>query len=208
METLEKTKVTAKVKAEHLDALIKAVDLFRHKKDDLKMLNSFCVEIENNYLNLVATDRYKLAIGKIQLNDITGTLESPILVDAQALLFVTSIKKTKNSTLDIEIDDQGIVVKSAQTGAIVIPSQEYNFPKYKNLLPTEFEPTQEIDWNPQFLSDIGKAFHTIQKTLDPKNKISYIKTKFVGKLKPAHFQTNLEKELSLEAMLMPVRVRD
>ena len=201
-------KIQGKVNAEHLDALIKAVDLFRHKKDDLKMLNSFCVEIENNYLNLVATDRYKLAIGKILVENITGTLESPILVDAQALLFVTSTKKAKNSTLDIEIDEKGIVVKGAQTGAIVIPSQEYNFPKYKNLLPTQFEPTEEIDWNPQFLSDIGKAFHTIQKTLDPKNKTSYIKTKFVGKLKPAHFQTNLEKELSLEAMLMPVRVHN
>lgn len=200
--------IKGKVNAEHLDALIKAVDLFRHKKDDLKMLNSFCVEIENNYLNLVATDRYKLAIGKILVENITGTLESPILVDAQALLFVTSTKKAKNSTLDIEIDEKGIVVKGAQTGAIVIPSQEYNFPKYKNLLPTQFEPTQEIDWNPQFLSDIGKAFSLIQKTLDPKNKNTYIKTKFVGKLKPAYFETNPEKELKLEAMLMPVRVRD
>jgi DNA polymerase III sliding clamp (beta) subunit (PCNA family) len=200
--------IKGKVNAEHLDALIKAVNLFRHKKDDLKMLNSFCVEIENNYLNLVATDRYKLAIGKILVENITGTLESPILVDAQALIFVTSTKKTKNSTLDIEIDEKGIVVKGAQTGAIVIPSQEYNFPKYKNLLPTEFEPTEEIDWNPQFLSDIGKAFSLIQKTLDPKNKNTYIKTKFVGKLKPAYFETNPEKELKLEAMLMPVRVRD
>jgi DNA polymerase III sliding clamp (beta) subunit (PCNA family) len=200
--------IKGKVNAEHLDALIKAVDLFRHKKDDLKMLNSFCVEIENNYLNLVATDRYKLAIGKILVENITGTLESPILVDAQALLFVTSTKKAKNSTLDIEIDEKGIVVKGAQTGAIVIPSQEYNFPKYKNLLPTQFEPTEEIDWNPQFLSDIGKAFSLIQKTLDPKNKNTYIKTKFVGKLKPAYFETNPEKELKLEAMLMPVRVRD
>lgn len=200
--------IKGKVNAEHLDALIKAVDLFRHKKDDLKMLNSFCVEIENNYLNLVATDRYKLAIGKILVENITGTLESPILVDAQALLFVTSTKKAKNSTLDIEIDEKGIVVKGAQTGAIVIPSQEYNFPKYKNLLPTQFEPTEEIDWNPQFLSDIGKAFSLIQKTLDPKNKNTYIKTKFVGKLKPAYFETNPEKELKLEAMLMPVRVRN
>jgi DNA polymerase III sliding clamp (beta) subunit (PCNA family) len=200
--------IKGKVNAEHLDALIKAVDLFRHKKDDLKMLNSFCVEIENNYLNLVATDRYKLAIGKILVENITGTLESPILVDAQALIFVTSTKKTKNSTLDIEIDEKGIVVKGAQTGAIVIPSQEYNFPKYKGLLPTEFEPTEEVNWNPQFLSDIGKAFSLIQKTLDPKNKNTYIKTKFVGKLKPAYFETNPEKELKLEAMLMPVRVRD
>jgi DNA polymerase III sliding clamp (beta) subunit (PCNA family) len=200
--------IKGKVNAEHLDALIKAVDLFRHKKDDLKMLNSFCVEIENNYLNLVATDRYKLAIGKILVENITGTLESPILVDAQALIFVTSTKKTKNSTLDIEIDEKGIVVRGVNTGAIVIPSQEYNFPKYKGLLPTEFEPTEEVNWNPQFLSDIGKAFALIQKTLDPKNKTSYIKTKFVGKFKPTYFETNPEKELRLEAMLMPVKVAE
>ena len=200
--------IKGKVNAEHLDALIKAVDLFRHKKDDLAMLNSFSVDIENNYLHLVATDRYKLAIGKILVENITGTLENPILVDAQALIFVTSTKKTKNSTLDIEIDEKGIVVRGVNTGTIVVPSQEYNFPKYKGLLPTEFEPTEEVNWNPQFLSDIGKAFSLIQKTLDPKNKTSYIKTKFVGKHKPAHFQTNQEQGLTLEAMLMPVKVHN
>jgi hypothetical protein len=196
------TIVNAKVNSEHLKSLIKSVDEFRHQKDDLRMLNGFFIETEENHLVIVSTDRYRLGIGKVVLESKTGNLEKGVLVDGKSLLAISKIKSQKGDILDLNITEKGIIVTDSGLNVYQVPAIEQDFPKYKSLFPNEYQGTEKIAWNPQYLSEIGKGFAILNKALGTETPM---KVSFNGELKPTIFSMD-EQKLALQVLLMPMKI--
>ena len=143
--------VTGTVGADTFASAISQVAIAAGRDDTLPALTGIRMEISDDMLTLVATDRYRLAVRELPWNPIMTGLSTALLVPARVL---SDTAKALNSSAEVAIALAAEAASGASTDGIIgfegggrrttsrLLSGEY--PKYQSLLPSEFSAVAEI----------------------------------------------------------------
>lgn len=184
---------------------IKAADLARGKDNSLPtMLTTYRLELQENKLQIITTDRYRLSVVSLHLDELqaanlaaSGLFDDGLTLDG-TLSNVAKIK-TKSNTLELTITPQGLSV-TYDGGTINTPAANSDFPKWRELLNNLNKPESTTgNYNPRYLADAAKACEIIAG----KNKTP-LNVTLRGNY-PATLKTSTDG-LDILVMLMPVRV--
>ncbi len=143
--------VTGTVGADTFASAISQVAIAAGRDDTLPALTGIRVEIAEDMLTLVATDRYRLAVRELRWNPISPGLNTNVLVPAK-VLGDTARALTSGAEVAIALASEG-TGGGASDGIIGFEgagrrtttrllSGEY--PKYQTLLPSEFSSVAEL----------------------------------------------------------------
>jgi len=117
------------------------------------VLTGVHIELEKNYLKLVATDGFRLAVAKLPATLVGESASS--LVPARALAEVARIAGDKAIRLvPVTTNQVGIV---GDAGVITTQTIEGAFPDYNKIIPTEFVTTVAVQ-----REDLESALKTVQ----------------------------------------------
>jgi DNA polymerase-3 subunit beta len=143
--------VTGAVGADTFSSAISQVAIAAGRDDTLPALTGIRVEIVDDTLTLVATDRYRLAVRELRWNPVTPGLNTAVLVPAKVL---SDTAKALTSGAEVAIALAAEAASGASTDGIIgfegagrrtttrLLSGEY--PKYQTLLPSEFSAVAEL----------------------------------------------------------------
>jgi DNA polymerase III subunit beta len=142
--------VTGTVGADTFASAISQVAIAAGRDDTLPALTGIRVEIAEDMLTLVATDRYRLAVRELRWNPVSPGLNTNVLVPAK-VLGDTARALTSGAEVSIALAAEG--AGGASDGIIGFEgagrrtttrllSGEY--PKYQTLLPSEFSAVAEL----------------------------------------------------------------
>lgn len=199
--TMKDTAVTIDINTAALINAIQAADLSRGHDKTLPMLTVYRVELQDNTLQFITTDRYRLAVVSLDIADTaaaslaaSGLFNDGLTIDG-ALTAVAKIK-TKAATLAVTFTAQGINV-THDTGTINAGLSDAQFPKWRTLLTVDAQHLSNTgNYTPQYLADAAKAC----KIIGGKTPLQLT----LRGLKPALLHTAADG-ISLEIILMPCR---
>jgi hypothetical protein len=168
------------------------------------MLTAYRVELQDNTLQFITTDRYRLAVVSLDLADTaaaslaaSGLFDNGLTIDG-ATLTATAKIKTKAATLAVTFTAQGLTI-THDTGTISAPAADSEFPKWRTIMQLE-DKTQSTNgnYNPQYLSEAAKACKIIGGKNTPLNIT----------LRGNYPATLIAKGegLAIDVLLMPVRI--
>jgi len=190
-----------------LDDLLSGALIAAGKDKALPLLT--CVELSSHDGQIVAaaTDRYRLFIGKVShaTIDLDNTLkidDFKILILREDLAKIKNLikplvsKRAINPRVTFYMESDKITV-STMDGNVSFLSWQGDFPAYEHLIPTTFEPSDEIGVNPAFLADLAKV-PGIDKSVP-----LIIRTS--GSRKPLLCETRAG-DIIWQLLLMPMRV--
>jgi DNA polymerase III sliding clamp (beta) subunit (PCNA family) len=181
---------------------IQAADLSRGKDNALPMLTTYRVELQDNKLQFITTDRYRLAVVSVDIADTAAASlaasglfnEGGLTIDG-ALTAAAKIK-TKAATLAVSFSAQGLSV-THDTGTINAGISDATYPKWRTLITIDAEHLSSTgNYTPQYLMDAAKAC----KIIGGKTPLQLT----LRGLKPALLHTAGDG-ISLEIILMPCR---
>lgn len=186
---------------------IKAADLARGKDKGLLFLTAYRLELADNKLQFITTDRYRLSVISIQLDELqaadlaaSGIFNTGgLTIDGDTLTSVAKIK-TKQNTLHLTITSSGLTI-THDTGTITAPVSDSEYPKWREIVTKldTHDTSTTGNYNPQYLADAAKACHIIGGKNTPLNitlRGNY----------PATLNTQDGQHLTISVLLMPVRV--
>ena len=196
------TVVTVDINTAALINAINAADLSRGKDNALPMLTTYRVELQDNKLQFITTDRYRLSVVSVDIADTaaaslaaSGLFEDGLTIDGAALTAAAKIK-TKAATLAVSFSAQGLSV-THDTGTINAGISDAQFPKWRTLITIDAEHLSSTGkYTPQYLMDAAKAC----KIIGGKTPLQLT----LRGLKPALLHTAGDG-ISLEIILMPCR---
>lgn len=196
------TVVTVDINTAALINAINAADLSRGKDNALPMLTTYRVELQDNKLQFITTDRYRLSVVSVDIDDTaaaslaaSGLFEDGLTIDGAALTAAAKIK-TKAATLAVSFSAQGLSV-THDTGTINAGISDAQFPKWRTLITIDAEHLSSTgNYTPQYLMDAAKAC----KIIGGKTPLQLT----LRGLKPALLHTAGDG-ISLEIILMPCR---
>lgn len=202
--TKQNTAVTIQLHTAELQDAIKAADTARGKDSSLPLFTAYRVELADNKLQFITTDRYRLAVVSLHLDELqaatlatSGLFDTGLTLDGAAVLAIGKIK-TKQNKLDITITPQGLTA-THDGGTLNAPAIDSNFPKWRELLTNLDKPESTSgNFNPRYLADAAKACEIISGKNTPLNitlRGNY----------PATLQAT-QDGLNAFILLMPVRV--
>ena len=191
-----------------LDDLLSGALIAAGKDKALPLLT--CVELSSHDGQIVAaaTDRYRLFIGKVSHAIIEKDNPVEKIDDFKILILREDIAKIKNLIKPLTgkrainprvtfwLEGDKVTVNTID-GNVSFLSWQGNFPAYEHLIPTTFEPSDEIGVNPAFLGDLAKV-PGIDKTIP-----LIIRTS--GSRKPLLCETRAG-DIQWQLLLMPMRV--
>jgi DNA polymerase III sliding clamp (beta) subunit (PCNA family) len=200
--TMTDTATIVDINAAALINAINAADLSRGKDKTLQLLTVYRVELQDNKLQFITTDRYRLAVVSVDIADTaaanlaaSGLFDNGLTIDGAALAAAGKIK-TKAATLAVTFTAQGLSI-SHDTGTINAPLSGAQFPKWRTLITVDAEHLSSTgNYTPQYLMDAAKACKIIGGTTP-------LQLTLRG-LKPALLHT-AGNGISLEIILMPCR---
>jgi DNA polymerase III sliding clamp (beta) subunit (PCNA family) len=200
--TMTHTAVTVDINSAALTKAIQAADLSRGHDNALPMLTAYRVELQDNTLQFITTDRYRLAVISLDLADTaaaslaaSGLFDNGLTIDGATLTAAAKIK-TKAATLAVTFTAQGLTI-THDTGTITAPAADSQFPKWRTLITIDAEHLSNTgNYTPQYLIDAAKAC----KIIGGKTPLQLT----LRGLKPALLHTAAEG-ISLEIILMPCR---
>lgn len=190
-----------------LHALLKGTMLAVNTDRSLPVLNTVQIEVREPLVRAVATDRYRLVIGDVEI-DTTG---KPMEIGVFKLYLenvkdlVKGLPTKKNSgDVTISLSDDGKYVTFTHSGSAGKFVREYRtadgeYPKYESFIPTEFSGTTEIRFNPSFMADIAK--------LPMKDKNTSASIRFNGSNKPMLATVEGSHGIEWKYLLMPVYLK-
>lgn len=195
---------TIQLHTAELQDAIKAADTARGKDNSLPLFTAYRVELADNKLQFITTDRYRLAVISIHLDELqaatlatSGLFDHGLTLDGAAVLAIGKIK-TKAAALEVTFNTAGLVV-THDTGTITAPAIDSDFPKWRELIANLDKPESTSgNYNPRYLSEAAKACEIIGGKNTPLNitlRGNY----------PATLQATRDG-LDAFIMLMPVRV--
>jgi DNA polymerase III sliding clamp (beta) subunit (PCNA family) len=193
------------INSETLHTLLKGGMVASGKDKYLPVLNSVRVEIREPLVRVVSTDRYRLLIGDVDMPEGTHMEIGNFLItvdQVKDLVKVLPVKKNSGDVL-IELSDDEKYVSFTYDGSDGKWSREYQvltgeFPRYESLIPTVFEGTDEIRFNPVFMADIAK--------LPVKDKNTHVHMRLQNATKPMLGEIEGANGVAWTYMLMPVRI--
>jgi DNA polymerase III sliding clamp (beta) subunit (PCNA family) len=203
--TLSSTAVIVDINAAALINAIQAADLSRGHDKTLPMLTAYRVELADNKLQFITTDRYRLSVISLDLADTAAASlaasglfnDGGLNIDGTTLTAAAKIK-TKAATLAVTFTAQGITI-THDTGTITAPVADSDFPKWRTIMQLE-DKTQSTagNYNPQYLSEAAKACKIIGGKNTPLNIT----------LRGNYPATLIAKGegLAIDVLLMPVRI--
>jgi len=193
------------INSETLHTLLKGGMVASGKDKTLPILNSVRVEVREPLVRVVSTDRYRLVIGDVDMPEGTrmeiGTFNLPL--DSVKDLVKMLPTKRDSGNVVIELSDDEKYVSFTYEGTDGKWNREYQlltgeFPRYELLVPTAFEGTDKISFNPSFMADIAK--------LPTKDKNTPVRMQLQGANKPMLGTLEGASGVAWTYMLMPVRI--
>ena len=197
------TVVTVNINTAALINAIQAADLSRGHDNALPMLTAYRVELQDNTLQFITTDRYRLSVVSVDIADTAAASlaasglfnEGGLTIDGAALTAAAKIK-TKAATLAVSFSAQGLSV-THDTGTINAGISDATYPKWRTLITIDAEHLSSTgNYTPQYLMDAAKAC----KIIGGKTPLQLT----LRGLKPALLHTAGDG-ISLEIILMPCR---
>jgi DNA polymerase III sliding clamp (beta) subunit (PCNA family) len=201
---------TVTLDAAQFSAAIKAADLSRGHDKALPMLTVYRIELADNKLQFITTDRYRLSVISLNLDDTAAATlaasglfnDGGLNIDGDTLTAASKIKTQKGQSLILQLTPQGLdlTVHNTQQHA---PVYDCDYPKWRNILDMQSkEQSTTGNYNPRYLSDAAKACEIIAGK-DAKNTPLNITLR--GNY-PATLTAKADG-LHIELLLMPVSVR-
>lgn len=193
------------INSETLSVLLKGGMVASGKDKTLPILNSVRMEIREPLVRVVSTDRYRLVIGDVDMPEGTsmeiGAFNLP-LDSVKDLVKMLPVKRDSGDVV-IELSDDEKYVSFTYNGSEGKWNREYllltgDFPRYESLIPTVFEGTDKISFNPSFMADIAK--------LPAKEKKTSVHMRLKGANKPMLGTLDGANGVSWTYVLMPVRI--
>jgi len=202
--TMEKTATQFIINAPLLDDLLAGASLAGGKDSSLPTLECISLESRDGSLIAACTDRYRLFIGRVAFDkleikpghDIKVMIHRMDAAKIRALIKPLTGKRVINPRVNVAIDGERVTVSTID-GSVTFLSWGGTFPPYEHLIPTTFEPSDEIGVNPAFLADLAKV-PGIDKTIP-----LIIRTS--GSRKPLLCETRAG-DIIWQLLLMPMRV--
>ena len=192
------------IKAPLFDDLLSGALIAAGKDSSLPVLTCLQLESRDGKLIAAATDRYRLFIGRLAFdtlelkpeNDLKILILRDDVAKIRSLIKPLTGKRVLNPYVQLTIDGERITVSTVD-GSITFLSWGGTFPSYEHLIPTVFEPADEIGVNPVFLADLAKV-PGIDKSVP-----LIIRTS--GSRKPLLCETRAG-DIIWQLLLMPMRV--
>jgi hypothetical protein len=201
------TVVTVITRTAALTNAIQAADLSRGHDKTLPLLSTYRVELHDNKLQFITTDRYRLSVISLDIADTaaanlaaSGLFDDGLTIDGGGMYAIGKIK-TKAATLAVSFSAKGISV-NYEGGTLTAPAVATDFPKWRSILDMQSkDQTTSGNYNPQYLSEAAKACKIIGGK-DAKNTPLNITLR-------GNYPATLTAKgdgLAIELLLMPVRV--
>ena len=201
------TVVTVDIDTAALINAINAADLSRGHDKTLPLLSAYRVELHDNKLQFITTDRYRLSVVSVDIADTaaaslaaSGLFDDGLTVDGGGIYAISKIK-TKANTLAVSFSARGISA-NYEGGTLTAPLSDATFPKWRSILDMQSkDQTTSGNYNPQYLSEAAKACKIIGGK-DAKNTPLNITLR-------GNYPATLTAKgdgLTIELLLMPVRV--
>ncbi|WP_190819813.1 DNA polymerase III subunit beta [Saccharopolyspora pogona] len=119
------------------------------KDDTLPMLTGIRMEINNDKLTMVATDRFRLAMREITWKPGTSMEDTAVLVPAKTLADSAKTLGTGGGKVEISlVSGEGLLGLSGTARRNTTRLLDAEFPKYRQLLPAESAVTADVDVAP------------------------------------------------------------
>lgn len=193
------------INSETLSVLLKGGMVASGKDKTLPILNSVRMEIREPLVRVVSTDRYRLVIGDVDMPEGTSMEIGAFNLPLDSVKDLVKMLPTKRDSGDvvIELSDDEKYVSFTYDGREGKWNKEYllltgDFPRYESLIPTVFEGTDKISFNPSFMADIAK--------LPARDKHTPVRMQLQGANKPMFGTLGGASGVSWSYMLMPVRL--
>jgi DNA polymerase-3 subunit beta len=143
--------VTGTVGADTFASAISQVGIAAGRDDTLPALTAIRVEIADDMLTLVATDRYRLAVRELRWNPVVPGLNTSVLVPAK-VLGDTARALTSGAEVAIALaaeaasgtSSDGIIGFEGTGRRTTTRLLSGEYPKYQTLLPSEFSAVAEL----------------------------------------------------------------
>jgi hypothetical protein len=201
------TVVTTDIDTAALTNAIQAADLSRGHDKTLPLLSTYRVELHDNKLQFITTDRYRLSVISLDIADTaaanlaaSGLFDDGLTIDGGGMYAIGKIK-TKAATLAVSFSARGISA-TYEGGTLTAPAVATDFPKWRSILDMQSkDQTTSGNYNPQYLSEAAKACKIIGGK-DAKNTPLNITLR-------GNYPATLTAKgdgLTIELLLMPVRV--
>jgi DNA polymerase III sliding clamp (beta) subunit (PCNA family) len=200
--TMKDTAVTINIDTAALINAIQAADLSRGHDKTLPMLTVYRVELQDNTLQFITTDRYRLSVVSIDIADTataslaaSGLFNDGLTIDGGGMYAISKVK-TKADTLAVTFTAQGISV-NYDDNTLRAPAVDSQFPQWRSLITVDAQHLSNTgNYTPQYLMDAAKAC----KIIGGKTPLQLT----LRGLKPALLHTAADG-ISLEIILMPCR---
>jgi DNA polymerase-3 subunit beta len=198
------TVVTVDINTAALINAINAADLSRGHDKTLPLLSTYRVELQDNKLQFITTDRYRLSVISLDIADTaaaslaaSGLFDDGLTVDGGGIYAISKIK-TKADTLAVSFSARGISA-NYEGGTLTAPLSDATFPKWRSILDMQSKDQSTTgNYNPQYLSEAAKACKIIGGKNTPLNIT--LRGNYPATL------TAKGDGLTIELLLMPVRV--
>jgi len=198
------TVVTVDIDTAALTNAIQAADLSRGHDKTLPLLSTYRVELHDNKLQFITTDRYRLSVISLDIADTaaanlaaSGLFDDGLTIDGGGIYAIGKIK-TKAATLAVSFSARGISA-TYDGGTLTAPAADSEFPKWRSILDMQNkDQTTSGNYNPQYLADAAKACKIIGGKNTPLNIT--LRGNYPATL------TAKGDGLAIELLLMPVRV--
>lgn len=119
------------------------------KDDTLPMLTGIRMEIESDKLTMVATDRFRLAMREITWEPGTSIEDTSVLIPAKTLADSAKTLGSSGSKVEISLaSGDGLLGLSGTSRRNTSRLLDAEFPKYRQLLPSETSVTATVDVSP------------------------------------------------------------
>ena len=157
------TVVTVDIDTAALINAINAADLSRGHDKTLPLLSTYRVELHDNKLQFITTDRYRLSVISLDIADTaaanlaaSGLFDDGLTIDGGGMYAIGKIK-TKANTLAVSFSARGISA-TYEGGTLTAPAADSEFPKWRTILDMQSkDQTTSGNYNPQYLSEAAKA---------------------------------------------------
>lgn len=193
------------INSETLHTLLKGGMVASGKDKYLPVLNSVRVEVREPLVRVVSTDRYRLLIGDVDMPEGTVMEIGVFTLSVDNVKDLIKMLPTKKDTgnVVVELSDDEKYVSFTCEGTDGKWNREYRtldgeFPRYESLIPTVFEGTDEVRFNPVFMADIAK--------LPVKDKNTHVHMRLQNATKPMLGEIEGANGVAWTYMLMPIRI--
>lgn len=175
------------------------------KDKTIPTLTGVFVEWEPGLVRAVATDRYRLALGEYANSALDGVSldgSGSVLIPAEMVKsLVKALPKVAHEPVGWEratlsVDD-GVISVSWPGGSASGVALIGEYPQYKSLIPSEFDGTDRIAFDPSYLADVAKI---------PHRRGDAVRWQFVRSDRPAVATFPEWHGVSWTYLLMPVRL--